>query len=1134
MAYVPRAIHQFHGGSAVGDAITNGLLYTRGLLRDLGFTSEIYCQDVAPELAREIHAAPSFPDSEDTLLIVHFSWTIRFFDWLLRLKCRKIVVYHNITPYEFFDEGQDFERFSCESRRQLAALQPAMAGALTNSAYSARELALLGFHPIEILPLLFDPAEWPCAPYDAEIARKLKQDENFNILFVGRIVANKRQEDLLHVISRLKSRLRRPVRLLLPGGIGAGPGYGQRLNALCEELGIRENVDFTGKVSDAELRALYRGADVFLSLSQHEGFCVPIVEAMAFDLPVVAYASSAIPETAGNGGLLLDDNDPDTVAATLAILDDEPELRRRLILAGRRNLDRFERSATVSRLTRFLRETLDIQLPDPKPSRPDTPQPQWRIDGPFDSSYSLAVVNRSLAEALEQQKVDVGLHSTEGPGDFAPNDAFLAANPGVAALWQRSQSMDRPDIVLRNLYPPRVSDIHAPTRLLASWGWEESGLPVEWIAHFNQLNLITTVSRYVARILVDNGVRVPVAVVGNGAEHLGRTVSPAPRLPPAHGRFRFLHVSSAFPRKGIDVLLEAWGQAFSAADSVTLVLKTFPNPHNTVAEQLKLFRQRHPDHAEVVQLDEDVCDGEITRLYQDTQALVVPSRGEGFGLPVAEAMLVGLPVIVTAHGGALDFCSEQTAWMVDFCYRYAETHLGLFNSVWAEPIVEDLARALKEVHASSPSQRAERTERARRLVEAVFNWPAVARRTRAAVATLDHRPAIAPLPKVALVTTWNMRCGIASYARHQVCAFPIGAVQVFASHCAELLQPDEPFVERCWNQGWEDDLDNLYRAIRRTGATAVVVQFNFGFFDIEAFGRLLDRLFDDGIACHIVLHSTLDVNKPERHISLGQISASLARAARLLVHGVADLNNLKRFGLIENVAITRHGVARSDDVAIEIAQRDLGLTGKRVVACFGYLLPDKGFSVLIEAFLRLRKRHSDLHLLLINSLYPVPISLQEEAVCRALIDAHPEKDSVTLLTEYLPEESAQRLLQAANLIVFPYQQTQESSSGAVRFGLAARRPVACTPLPIFDDVGTVVHRLPGRSIDDLERGIEALLTDSQKLAAHQQRQEAWLAEHDWKAASRRLWNTLRAAPILDLVADDRAPVCNLQDEISTA
>lgn len=1134
MAYAPRAIHQFHGGSAAGDAITNGLLYTRGLLRDLGFKSEIYCQDVAPEFAQEIHAAPSFPDSEDTLLIVHFSWAIRFFDWLLKLKCRKILVYHNITPPEFFDEGQDFERFSIESRRQLAALQPAIAATLTNSAYSARELTLLGFRPIEIVPLLFDPAEWSSAPYDAELARKLKQDENFNILFVGRIVANKRQEDLLHVVSRLKSTLQRPVRLLLPGGIGAGPGYGQRLNSLCEELGIQECVNFTGKVSDAQLLALYRGADVFLSLSQHEGFCVPLVEAMAFDLPVVAYASSAIPETVGNGGLLLEDNGPDIVAATLTTLDDEPELRRRLILAGRRNLDRFERSTTVRRLTDFLHETLHIQAAAPKSALSDTRQPQWRIEGPFDSSYSLAVVNRSLAQALDRQEVDVGLHSTEGPGDFVPNDAFLAANPEVAALWQRSRSMNRPDVVLRNLYPPRVSDIDAPTRVLASWGWEESGLPVEWIAHFNQLNLITTVSRYVAKLLVDNGVRVPVAVVGNGAEHLGRTFNPPPRGLPGDGRFRFLHVSSAFPRKGVDVLLEAWGQAFSAADNVTLLLKTFPNPHNNVAEQLKLFSQRYPDHAEIVVLDEDVGDDEIARLYRDSQALVAPSRGEGFGLPLAEAMLVDLPVIVTAHGGALDFCSDQTAWMVDFRYRYSETQFGLFNSVWAEPIVEDLARAMREVHESSPSQRAERTNRARRLVEAVFNWPAVAQRTRTAVARLDHRPAIASLPKVALVTTWNMRCGIASYARHQVCAFPIGAVQVLASHCTELLEPDEPFVQRCWSQGWEDDLDDLYRAIRTTGAKIVVVQFNFGFFDIEAFGRLLDRLFNDGIACHVALHSTLDVNKPERHISLGQISASLARTAGLLVHSVADLNNLKRFGLIDNVAITRHGVVRPDDVPIEIAQRNLGVAGKRVVACFGYLLPDKGFSVLIQAFLRLRTRHPDLHLLLINSLYPVPISQQEEAVCRALIDAHPEKESVTLHTDYLPEESAHRLLQAANLIVFPYQQTQESSSGAVRFGLAARRPVACTPLPIFDDVGTVVHRLPGRSVDDLERGIEELLADSGKLTAHSQRQEAWLAEHDWKVASRRFWNTLRATPILDLVADDRESVCKAQDEIFTA
>jgi len=134
-----------------------------------------------------------------------------------------------------------------------------------------------------------------------------------------------------------------------------------------------------------------------------------------------------------------------------------------------------------------------------------------------------------------------------------------------------------------------------------------------------------------------------------------------------------------------------------------------------------------------------------------------------------------------------------------------------------------------------------------------------------------------------------------------------------------------------------------------------------------------------------------------------------------------------------------------------------------------------------------------------------------------------KSERVYLLADaaHLEEAQAQALLQAADLLVFPYQTTQESSSGAVRFGLATLRPVACTPLHIFDDVASVVHRLPGTTAEELEHGIETLFNDVDRLNSHADRQARWLAEHEWPAASRRFWDMLRAPPIVDLVARDR-------------
>src|SRR5205807_816169 len=137
--------------------------------------------------------------------------------------------------------------------------------------------------------------------------------------------------------------------------------------------------------------------------------------------------------------------------------------------------------------------------------------------------------------------------------------------------------------------------------------------------------------------------------------------------------------------------------------------------------------------------------------------------------------------------------------------------------------------------------------------------------------------------------------------------------------------------------------------------------------------------------------------------------------------------------------------------------------------------------------------------------------------CRQTIDRLGLRESVTLVTDYLSDERAQALLQTAELIVYAYQHSQESASGAVRFGLASGRPVACTPLSIFDDVSGVVHRLPGISAADLARGIAELLDDRQKLERLAERQTALLATNNWPALSARLWNMLRAPNIVDLV-----------------
>ncbi len=889
-----RAIHQFHAGSAYGDGVTNGLLFTRGLLRELGFSSEIYCALVAPELAGEIRPIGDYDNRADQVLLLHHSMGHDLDSWVEGLTCPTALVYHNITPAEFFPPDTHAHIYSRRGREQLARWRHRFRAAIGDSPFNAQELEAIGYAPVDVLPLLVDLDALRRRPLDAALARRLEEDDAFTILFVGRIVPNKRQHELILAVDALRRMLRRPVRLVLAGGI-AWAQYQAELVELCARRGMTDSVQFLGRVSDATLAALYRGSDAFLCLSDHEGFGMPLIEAMAFDLPVVAFASGSVADTVAEGGLLLPDKRPQEVAATLKILAETPELRRRLVRAGRANLAPYARPRLLCRLADFLQSRMGVEVPNAPPKAVADLPARWRLEGPFDSSYSLALVNRHLAAALAAKGVATELFATEGPGDYQPDRKFLAAHPDIDRLWQQGKTGQPVDMVLRNLYPPRVTSMHGHTRLLASYGWEESGFPPQHVAQFNRhLNLITTVSTYVAKVLADNGVVVPIAVVGDGVDHIGQVAPIAPpRRSLGEGPFRFLHVSSCFPRKGLDALLAAWGQAFTAQDGVTLVIKTFPNPHNDAAQQIAELDRKHPGHAEIVLIDQDVDEARMAGFYLACDAVVMPSRGEGFGLPAGEAMWFERPVITTAYGGQTDFCKETTAWLVDYRFALAETHFGLPGSVWADPDVDDLARVLRAVHAASPAERQLRTRPARELIARHFTWDQVAARTLRAVAALDQRPAVTPFPTVAWICP-EPDGPAGAYCRRMTAEFPPQALRLIS----------EPVSTQA------EGLDDLFAAIKASAAATAVLQFAAACFPPPVFGRLLERLRADGIDCLVVLPGA--ALTAEAAPSLGPIRDSLAKARRLIVDDVPGLNRLKDLGLVDNALLLAPAVTDAD------------------------------------------------------------------------------------------------------------------------------------------------------------------------------------------------------------------------------
>ncbi|HRF91613.1 MAG TPA: glycosyltransferase, partial [Desulfobacter postgatei] len=310
----------------------------------------------------------------------------------------------------------------------------------------------------------------------------------------------------------------------------------------------------------------------------------------------------------------------------------------------------------------------------------------------------------------------------------------------------------------------------------------------------------------------------------------------------------------------------------------------------------------------ILLVEDELSPGQLVSLYRHSDLLVAPSRGEGFGLPMAEAMALELPVLTTGFGGQTDFCSHETAWLTDYKFSRARTHMALPDSVWVEPDLGDLTRQMEHISRLPAEKINRKTRAAKENILKNYAWRQVSKRLTQAIETLDHQNCPAPEPRIGWVTTWNTRCGIASYSKYLVRCLSVGKVTVLANNALTLTEQDGPEVIRCWEADEKDSLQQLVHRIVAAGITDIVIQFNFNFFNLNALSGFLDTMKGYQKRCYLFLHSTADVLPPHAPKSLSQIRSSLFNTHRLVVHSVHDLNHLKSMGCVENVMRFPHGV----------------------------------------------------------------------------------------------------------------------------------------------------------------------------------------------------------------------------------
>lgn len=420
---------------AYGDAVGNDALALYKFLLRKGYKTLIYAEHIDPRINKKAvkHYTQMPALSEDDILLYHFSTGCEVLAQILcKCICRKVMIYHNITPGEYFSEyNTGLAKLVEEGRKELRRLKNVFECCLAVSEYNKQDLIREGYTcPIEVLPILIPFEDYKTLP-DEKVIKKYENDGVTNILFTGRIAPNKKQEDVIAAFACYHKYMNPKSRLFIVGGDSGMEMYAARLRQCVKSLDVEKAVVFTGHIPFSQILAYYRLADVFLCMSDHEGFCVPLIEAMIFSIPILAYRAAAVPETLGGAGIILDDRKPEYVAKILQNVVGNRSLYETQAVLMRRRLDYFSYEKTTERFEDCLNKVLVAPRKAVTPNREKTNRSlKKEVKKVLKTAYlGIAAVSPVLANTVREQMYDTWhLIKGENKIELAP---LLRDRPGL-------------------------------------------------------------------------------------------------------------------------------------------------------------------------------------------------------------------------------------------------------------------------------------------------------------------------------------------------------------------------------------------------------------------------------------------------------------------------------------------------------------------------------------------------------------------------------------------------------------------------------------------------------------------------------------------------------------------------------
>lgn len=389
-------VHQVLATLAYGDAIGHEVLAINRVLREAGYDSEIFVDTVDPRLEHLTHDYRDLASfsSPDNVLIHHFSIGSRASRIAFALPDRMVLVYHNITPPEYFVNVHPLLVRQCyRGRRELSAYARRCDLALGDSEFNRQELEAMGFPRTAVLPVVPGFSHLDVEP-DRRITEEF-DDAKTNVIFVGRVTPNKRIDNVIRHFAAYQRFFNPRSRLLLVGSYSGFDRYHGMLTELVARLDVND-VRFFGHVTNSELAAAYEVADIFLCASEHEGFCVPLIEAFREGIPVIAYAATAVPATMDGAGVLYRTRDPIHVAGLVDQVATDRRLRERIVAGQDAAFERLSRVDFRQTLLGFLDRVLSSKVHTERRVAPDF----WDQVAALEEFEELSEVRPSLYCAL--------------------------------------------------------------------------------------------------------------------------------------------------------------------------------------------------------------------------------------------------------------------------------------------------------------------------------------------------------------------------------------------------------------------------------------------------------------------------------------------------------------------------------------------------------------------------------------------------------------------------------------------------------------------------------------------------------------------------------------------------------------